>query len=325
MKKLCKRPLVLVLGIIAIGALIASGLTGCDNPSGGDGGGGGIDKALVATWHSTQAVADAGTDVVFEITSGGKLIIAGQSSDADITVKTSGGTISATMTTGGQTVDGGSADYEIDGTTLEFSNLSLGGFNVFTPLKAGQDLSLGLGGAGCYYRKAGSSGNDNGNGKGNTDPKTLRITNISAAQASQGQSGGGFQVGIVERGTTPEQALDWIGVVAGGDSVELSSGPPYTATVELYNVETEHRWTGSGTYDIYLMIGSGSSVAFYQMKNVSFNSASTSVSAVNFVELDGSEIVGPGPVLPYPPIIITPTTPVITITTQPANRTVREG
>jgi hypothetical protein len=138
-------------GILCMTLVFGLLIAGCD--TGTNGNDGGIDKALVANWHSTQAVADAGTDIVFEITADGRLIIVGQSSSANITVTTSGGRISATMTVNEQAVDGGSADYTVVGTTLRFSNLSIPS-PVFTSLEAGQNVSIALGLPGCYYKRA---------------------------------------------------------------------------------------------------------------------------------------------------------------------------
>jgi hypothetical protein len=120
----------------------------------------------------------------------------------------------------------------------------------------------------------GSSSGDNGGGGANTG-KTLVITDISAAQASQGQSG--FMVGIFQAGTTLQDALQQKGVVTGTDSenVTLSSSAPYTATVSLSDLP-------NGTYDIYLVLGSGSSASYYRKQNVPFTSASTPVSAATF-------------------------------------------
>jgi hypothetical protein len=99
-------------------------LAGCDT-GGGEGsgsGGGGFDSALVATWHSTQAAAGSGSSAVFEFKAGGILTMSGQADGSGFTVTTSGGRVSATVTTRGQTVDGGSIAYAVSGTTLKFSD-----------------------------------------------------------------------------------------------------------------------------------------------------------------------------------------------------------
>jgi hypothetical protein len=78
--------------------------------------------------------------------------MAGQSSSANITVTTSGGRISATMTMSGQTGDGGSADYVVSGTTLKFSNPSTP--SVFLSLISAIEAGTYLGGDGFYHKKA---------------------------------------------------------------------------------------------------------------------------------------------------------------------------
>jgi hypothetical protein len=144
----------------------SDGTDGKQTGSGSGGTGGSIDSALVGTWHySTQEAANNGQYAAFEFTANGSLIIAGQSSGMAITVTTSNGRISATLTQNGDTMNAGSADYTVSGgTTLSFSNPSGGGINIFTVL---QQVSSAAGGTGYYY-KAGSGGTGN-NGGGGTD------------------------------------------------------------------------------------------------------------------------------------------------------------
>jgi hypothetical protein len=115
-------------------------------------------------------------------------------------------------------------------------------------------------------------------GGGGNSGRTLIITDITAVQAGQGQSG--FMVGIFQAGTTPEDAFSQKGFVTGADNegVKLSSSAPYTATVSLSDLP-------DGTYDIYLMLGSESSASYYRKQNVQFTSALTSVSATAFSPL----------------------------------------
>jgi hypothetical protein len=126
--------------------------------SGCGGGGGGIDSALVAKWHQYQADADNGANAVFELTSDGRLL------DGDLGIITAGEwkvtvsgakRISATCTLNGQTVDMGTADYDIQGTELTFSNFTGAPNNIFKKL----DLSVSTSG-GKYYRSG--SGDNNG-------------------------------------------------------------------------------------------------------------------------------------------------------------------
>jgi hypothetical protein len=131
-----------------------------DNDDGGGHTSGGdfdFDRALVAKWHSTQAAADSGQYVAFEFTAEG--ILTGEpevfNPAAVFKATTSNGRVSATITMNGQTFDGGSAAYIVNGTTLKFSNPT--GAGPFVSLIAGQDLSLAMpGGTGLYYKKAGN-------------------------------------------------------------------------------------------------------------------------------------------------------------------------
>jgi hypothetical protein len=123
-------------------------------------------------------------------------------------------------------------------------------------------------------------GCDNGTTDKDGGPKTLVITDINAAQAAQGQLG--IKIGIFRVGTTPEEASSWTGIIAGADEVTLSgSSEPFTITVPLYSApfESGRRWTASGSYDVYLVLADSS---YYRKQNVSFSSASTTVSATTF-------------------------------------------
>jgi uncharacterized repeat protein (TIGR02543 family) len=122
-----------------------------------------------------------------------------------------------------------------------------------------------------------------GGGDG-TDPKTLVITDIPGDQGQQP-----IQIGIFPAGTTPQQALTQTGIVAGADSsegaVKLSGS---TATASLYVPSTGTGWTGSGTYDIYIIVG-GPNPTYYRVSSVSFTSASTRISANNFLPVDPND------------------------------------
>jgi hypothetical protein len=137
-------------------------------------------------------------------------------------------------------------------------------------------LALGLVLIGC----------DTDSGDENTDPKVLEITNISQSLASKGSNG--IQIGIFPAGTTIPQAMAQAGIVAGASTtdVTLSNSAPYTCTAPLYAApfSSGNRWTGSGTYDVYLVLGNNE---YYQKTNVSFTSASTSVNATSFLLVGG--------------------------------------
>jgi uncharacterized repeat protein (TIGR02543 family) len=144
---------------------------------------------------------------------------------------------------------------------------------------------------------AGSSG---GNENGDRDEKTLVITDIDTAQF-MGISEWFIQIRLLPAGTASQGKLSsWQGITAGADSgfddhIALSYSTPATATAKLYvpstgiGINTDDRWTGSGVYDVYLglfFIDGGTSTAelnsYYRKQNVSFASATTTVSAESF-------------------------------------------
>jgi hypothetical protein len=148
-----------------LGAALAVLIGGCKTEADG-GGGGGFDSALVGTWHSTQAAADSGENVAFEFTADG--ILTGDAFTAgEVRVTTSGRRISATLYLDGQApVDAGSADYDVDGTELRFSNPSAGQPNYFTILITALNAVSGFPGASdCYFKRAGSGGGGDDDGK----------------------------------------------------------------------------------------------------------------------------------------------------------------
>jgi hypothetical protein len=182
--------------LLALGLVLA----GCDDGSGSGSGGGGsgnFDSALVATWHATQDDADSGANVVFEFSADGALT--GDAVTSTINVTTSGGRISATITAGGQTVDGGSVAYEVDGNTLTLSDPSGGTFSSFITVQQAGD--------GCFYK---SSGGGNGNGNGN------------------GTGGGGNLPAIDE--TTTGQAN-----ISGSNITVTGTGMPQTLAQQTFN------------------------------------------------------------------------------------------
>jgi uridylate kinase len=126
---------------------------------------------------------------------------------------------------------------------------------------------------------------------GSTDSeKTLVITNIDQQKATQGQND--IQIFIYSAGTTlPQITANSTGLLvafASGGAISLSgTSAPFTATVILLDASdsdfsnSAEKWTGSGTYDIWVVLGSGNSTTRYR-KQVSFTSASTSVDAAIF-------------------------------------------
>ncbi|MDR2743439.1 MAG: Ig-like domain-containing protein [Treponema sp.] len=180
--------------------IVAAGvaMTACMNPAGSYEDDGAIDGALVATWHSTQAAANKGESAVFEITAGGRLT--GDVFNAPATVTTSKGRISAAFIANGQTMDGGSADYEVRGTELKFSNPSPGGTNYFYILNNALMLGPAVGGSNCYYKSAGGG-----------DPGDTLVTGVSLDNTTISVLPGQTVTltAIVEPSNATNQAVTW--------------------------------------------------------------------------------------------------------------------
>jgi hypothetical protein len=136
-------------------------------------------------------------------------------------------------------------------------------------------LSFGLVLAGC----------DNGTTE-NNDPKTLIVQNIPANVFAYGQYGG--QIGIFNDGTTPQQAISMTGIVAGADlsngDIIVSGSGPYTLTLPLYNINDNNRWTGSGTFTVYVVLNGGGG-HYYRANSVSITSGTTTVPFSNATEV----------------------------------------
>jgi hypothetical protein len=283
------KNLLKLIGITAIGAVIGFGFAGCDNGTTSNSGGG-LDKALVAKWHSTQAAADSGTSVVFEITANGRMT--GQAFTTEVKVTTSGGRISATTEVNGQTVDGGSADYVVEGTTLKFSNPSAGA-GYFTSLIAGQDLSSNMGGDGKYHKSAGSGSGNNDNGI--DAPKTIVIQDMSSSiyEGLLDRSSGIF---VCEVGTSIYDASTQGKYVARAlmedASGVISGGGARTVTLPLFNPGSTTRWTGHGTFDI--VWPSGDYFTGYRASSVTISSEITTLKSSSFSVPGYSPIPGLG-------------------------------
>jgi hypothetical protein len=137
----------------------------------------------------------------------------------------------------------------------------------------------------------GAGDNNPGWGGDNQDPKTLKITGIGYEQASLEQLG--IAIGIFPPETNLQQAISLTGIVAGAsyDDVSLSGE---ILTVPLYSAPfgSGKRWTGSGSYDIYFILGGGDNAVYYRRQNVVFSSASTAVSAMGFSQVSLSKNAG---------------------------------
>jgi hypothetical protein len=153
---------------------------------------------------------------------------------------------------------------------------------VFMAGVAALVLSFGLVLAGCDNSTTG----DSTTGGENSDPKTLIIQNIPANVYSYGQSGGG--IGIFPAGTTPQQALSDTGIIAGADltngDITLSGSGPYTLTIPLYNIDNNNRWTGSGTFAVYVALYGGGE-HYYKADSVSITSGTTTIPFSRVIEV----------------------------------------
>jgi hypothetical protein len=118
----------------------------------------------------------------------------------------------------------------------------------------------------------------------NNDPRTLVIANLPSTE--YGYSSDGGQIGIFPVGTSPLDALAMDGVIAGPDmgQVIIDGSGPYTITMPLYDASTYDRWTGSGTFDIFIaLFGSGGH--YYKVGSVTFSSAITTVLFSNVTQV----------------------------------------
>jgi hypothetical protein len=74
--------------------------------------------------------------------------------------------------------------------------------------------------------------------------------------------------------------LNLTGVVAGAylsnsDIIVVGNGP-YTITLPLYTVNDSNRWTGSGTYDIYVELKGGGG-HYYKASSISITAETTAI------------------------------------------------
>jgi hypothetical protein len=134
-------------------------------------------------------------------------------------------------------------------------------------------------------------GCDNGStGGGNTDPKAIVVQNIPATVLVNGQSpySATSRLGVFSAGTTLQQAQTLTNIVAGayldnGDITVTGSGP-YSLIIPLYKSDNSGRWTGSGTYDVYVVL-TGSGGHYYKASSVNISSGTTTISFSNVTEV----------------------------------------
>jgi hypothetical protein len=122
----------------------------------------------------------------------------------------------------------------------------------------------------------GFSGCDNGT-TGSDDPKTLVISGVPAEVYRYASDGG--IILVLSAGTTLDQPLSSeTGIVASAVlqsvDIKVAGSGPYTIAIPLYTTN-EDRWTGNGTYDIYMDL-LGSDVQ-YRARSVNFSSGTTTL------------------------------------------------
>jgi hypothetical protein len=225
--------MVSLLGIIAIGAVIGLGMTGCpmDSGSGGDGKPAKLDESSATKDQAIEAL-DA-------------IIADPKTPDA---TKAAAESLKAELSAGGGNWESSKTDVisQINDLIDEI------------PSTAG----------------------------GNTDPKTLIIQNIPANVFAYGQSGG--NIGVFTNGTTPQQAMAMTGLVAGAylsnEDIVISGSGPYTLTIPLYNTTGSTRWTGSGTFTVYVSLYGGGGHD-YKADSVNITSGTTTVSFSSVAEV----------------------------------------
>jgi hypothetical protein len=109
-------------------------------------------------------------------------------------------------------------------------------------------------------------------GGGNTDPKTLIVTSVPPTVLSGATT---VLIGVYPVGTSKTDAIARTGIVAGADQDAITTNDT-TLTILLYIPiqGTTTRWTGSGTYDIWVMVNN---TTFYKASSVSITQATTSI------------------------------------------------
>jgi hypothetical protein len=130
-------------------------------------------------------------------------------------------------------------------------------------------------------------GCDDGSTSGSSDPKTLVITNVPVNVYSYASSGG--LLGVFTAGTTVTQALNETGLVAGAymnnpDISSVLSGGNYRLSIPLYTPSGSTRWTGSGKYDVYVVLNGGGG-HYYKASSVNISSETTTISFGNATEV----------------------------------------
>jgi len=119
----------------------------------------------------------------------------------------------------------------------------------------------------------------------NNDPKQIAITMPATIIGDVGQpelnlavNARLFPVGSQPMYLTMGLEYDWGAIATNAYTLSTYSGvDPITNTSSLLNVSGNNPWTGSGTYDIYIILTSWTSQHFYKKVSVNFSSTTTQI------------------------------------------------
>ncbi|MDR2194491.1 MAG: hypothetical protein LBP19_08515 [Treponema sp.] len=262
MKNLYTRQVVSRLGLIAIAAVLAIGLAGCGDKD--------------------EETSDPKTLVITGITDE----YADQDSEIQISIFPVGTNLEQVLSGTGFVAVADTDNVTLSGTTATVELYvphtgpwtGSGTYDVYLRI-SGEDAS-------SYFQKQGVSFSSTSTSVPIADfeaitlpdPRTLVITGIDEEYAGEDAE---IRIGIFQAGTTPEEAMDETGFVAGADEDNITLDGE-TATAELYAPHGDVPWMGSGTYDVYLIITGGETPIYLQKGSVSFANASTEVSIDDF-------------------------------------------
>jgi hypothetical protein len=115
-------------------------------------------------------------------------------------------------------------------------------------------------------------------------PNQLIIHDISAEFSNLAQDG--VYVGVFPQGTTLAQAKAGVNLVAEAVSNNISGDFSSYISARLF-MSNGSSWEGTGTYDVYLFLGSGSEIQYYQALNVAIsNDSPTELVGSDFTRID---------------------------------------
>jgi hypothetical protein len=157
-------------------------------------------------------------------------------------------------------------------------------------------LTLGLVLMSCEDNLSIEDNRDATNGKnspevtGGNNEKALTIQNIpESIYAYFYYYGGG--ISIFKTGATVQQAMSLTGMIASADlsnsDITVVGHGPYTLTIPLYAANNS-RWTGSGTFDIFLWLNNSEGYLYkiYKANSVNISSGITTIPFSKATEVD---------------------------------------